>query len=82
MNVLHKSVSVHPYGIVGKKRERIIFFPVVCEIPTSAICHCDKESSSSTSIVPIVLTVTMVEATTGLPLFGFGDAETRPCVNC
>ncbi len=67
--------------IAGKKRERIIFFTMVCETLTSAICHCDKESLSA-SIVLIVFTIVSVEATTGLPLFGFGDAEARPCVNC
>ncbi len=64
-----------------KKRERIIFFSVVCKIPMSAICRCDKESSSA-SIVLIVFTVISVEAATGLPLFSFNDAEARPCVNC
>ncbi len=67
--------------IAGKKRDRIIFFTVVWEIPTSAICRCDKESSSASN-VPIIFTVVLVQAATGLPLLGFSDAEAHTCVNC
>ncbi len=44
----------------------------------SAIRHCDKESSSA-DIIPIVFTIVSVEATTGLPLLGFADADPPLC---
>ncbi len=55
--------------IAKKKRENNIF-PSGLRNTDKCIYHCDKESSFA-SIVPIVFTVVAVEATAGLPLFGF-----------